>query len=226
MVTIKDKLGEIKSIRQAIGKDYVKPDLAKLEKMQGDLQESTEAMDYLKVTRGLAEDSIEHFKLGYDKDREAIAIPVFKNEELINIKYRYLHPEKNKSGLRYTSERGAETWLYNEKGIENGKKKGGILVVEGEFDLMSAWQAGIKNVIAPASGKDSYGVWLELLDSIPKIYVAFDNDEGGKQTNKKFADRIGVEISFEVSYPDGIKDSNEFFSKHNRELSVSLIIKS
>ena len=84
-----------------------------------------------------------------------------------------------KRNLKYTQEKGCEVWIYNEDGISRGQSKGGVLITEGEFDCMSAWQAGFKNVISPASGKDSYGVWIELLDSIPKVYIAYDNDKAG-----------------------------------------------
>ena len=94
---------------------------------------------------------------------------------------------------------------------------GAVLIVEGEFDLMSTWQHGIKNVISPASGKDSYGIWLEQLDHIPKVYIAYDNDTAGKEASMKMADRIGIDKCFEVEYPEGTKDANEFFKKHTFE---------
>lgn len=203
----------IKSIRETFKVDYDKPDPEKIDKFIADLQESEEAMNYLKNERGFTEKTIEHFQLGYDKKRDAISIPIFKNKELINIKYRLLNPKRNK----YSSERGAENWLYNERGVDYGKAKGTVLVVEGEFDLMACWQVGIKNVVSPALGKNSYGVWIELLDNIPKVFLAYDNDKGGKETSAEIADRLGVDKCYEVIYPDDIKDANEFFQKHTVE---------
>lgn len=210
---------EIRSISQVASQDYTRPDPKKVEQFIEDLQSNTEAKDYLKVQRGFTEETLTHFKVGYDKSKDAIAIPVYKDKELINIKYRFLKPDK----IRYTSERNAETWLYYEEGIEEAKKKGGVLIVEGEMDLMSVWQAGITNVVSVASGKDSYGVWIELLDRIPKVYIAFDNDEGGRTSSKKFAERIGLDKSFEIIYPEGIKDANEYFNKHDKTEFVKLI---
>lgn len=209
------------SIRQAVGKDYIKPPRDSLDKMKEALWNDTgqEALTYLKNERAFNEETIRHFELGYDESKNAVAIPVFKNKELINIKYRLLNPDKAK----YTQETGAEVWLYHEEGIEEARKKGGVLVVEGEFDLMACWQAGIKNVVSPASGKDSYGVWLELLDTIPRVYLAYDNDEAGKSTAVKFADRTGVEKTFEVKYPSGIKDANDFFKQGTKEDFLNLI---
>lgn len=209
----------IKSIRESIGVDYKKPEESKVKEFIGSLQENQEAIDYLKVERGLTEETIKHFKLGYDAKRDAISIPVYKRGELINVKYRFLKPNKQK----YSSEYGAETWIYNDDGIDLGLKKGGVLVVEGEFDLMSAWQVGFKNVVSPAFGKDSFGIWIEQLDNIPKIYIAYDNDSGGKSSAVKMAERLGIEKSYEVCYPEEIKDANEFFKSYTKEDYVELI---
>lgn len=212
---------QIKSVRQTLGRDFKRPPREKLDTMMAALRsdEGLEAMTYLKNERGFSQETIDHFNLGYDSGRNAVAIPIFKGEELINIKYRFLKPDK----VRYTSESGAETWIYHDKGIEYAKQKGGVLIVEGEFDLMSCYQNGVKNVISPASGKDSYGVWLEMIDTIPRVYVAYDNDEPGKKTAFQLAERVGVEKSYEVKYPVDVKDANEFFKKHTREDFLAII---
>lgn len=203
---------KIQSLRETIGKNWIRPDPKKLEQYIENLQNTQHAVDYLKNERGFSDATIEHFRLGYNQETNSIAIPIFKNGELVNIKYRLLDGE-----TRYTSERGAETWIYNEEGIEEAKKKGAVIVVEGEFDLMMVWQSGITNVISPASGKDSYGVWIEKLDNIPKVWIAYDNDIGGKETGIKIAERLGVEKCFEVNYPIGFKDANDYLKKHTKE---------
>ena len=187
-------------------------------------------MDYLRITRGLNNETIEHFNLGFDKDKNAISIPIYKRGELVNIRYRFIFDEidialkhKGIKPNKYTQEKGCEVWLYNEDGIDKGMAKGGVLVVEGEIDCMSAWQAGFKNVISPASGANSYGVWIDLLTSIPKVFIAYDNDNTGKQVARDLADRIGTDKCFEVLYPEGIKDANEFFQKFDAETYKNLI---
>jgi len=199
---------KIQSYRDSVGGVYSKPDKNKLDEFKKQLKLTPHALDYLNIKRGLSESTIDNFELGYDQSKDAIAIPVFKKGELINIRYRYI--DENKTP-KYTQEKGCEVWIYNEDGISKGQEKGGILITEGEFDCMSAWQAGFKNVISPASGKDSYGVWIELLDTIPKVYIAYDNDKPGKGASLQMAERIGTDKSFEVVYPDGVKDANDFF---------------
>lgn len=208
---------KIQSVRDMLpdARQFIRPNPEKLEQFKKDLFENEIALSYLKIDRGLAEDTIKHFNIGYDKEKEAISIPIFKNGELINFKYRVIIPKEKQP--KYFAEKDCEVWMYNDEGADIGKKKGAVLVVEGEFDCMSAWQSGLKNVVSPASGKDSYGIWLELLDPIPEVYIAYDNDKPGKEASYKFAERIGVEKCKEVSYPEDVKDANEFFKKYTKD---------
>lgn len=201
----------IQSLRDIAGQSYIKPDKSKVDGYEKSLGYSTPALDYLK-SRGITDETALHFRLGYCESRKAITIPIYKDGELINIKYRFLNP----NGAKYMGETGAENWVYNEDGFDHAEKLGGVLIVEGEFDLMSVWQTGVRNVVSPSSGKDSYGVWIERLDKIPRIYIAYDNDEAGKGASKQIADRIGVEKCFEVKYKDA-KDANEFLLENTGE---------
>lgn len=212
-----DFRAKIQSMQQVVGVDYTRPDPAKLDGMIADLRDSP-AWVYLTKERGLKEETIEYFRLGYDKTKNAVAIPHFKGDELINIKYRFLKPKD----IRYTSEPNAEQWVYHDVGFreahEKAKKgKVGIAVVEGEFDCMSLWQMGFTNVVSPGSGANSYGVWIELLDKINLVYLAYDSDEPGQAAAKELAERVGVEKCMNVNYPDKFKDANEYMLKHTPE---------
>lgn len=219
---IEDRITSVKDMIGGNIRQYIRPNPERLDFFKKELLASEDALNYLKIERGLAEDTIKYFQLGYDKEKDAIVIPVFKNNELINLRYRLLNPTEKQS--KYIQEKDCEVWLYHEQGIDTGLKKGAVLVVEGEFDCMSAWQSGIKNVVSPASGKNSYGVWLELLEPIPEVYIAYDNDKPGKDESGKFAERIGVEKCKEVTYPEDIKDANEFF-KTKSKVDFLILIK-
>lgn len=217
-----DITDKIRSLRESVGVKYVRPDPKKVDFFIENLFNTRhpQALEYLTSLRGLTHETIKHFKLGYDIERGAIAIPIFKGNELINFKYRYLESGGEKSG-RYTSERDAETWVFNEDAIEDGKRKGGILIVEGEIDCMSAWQMGIKNVVAPSAGAQSYGPWLEQIDKIKRIYIAFDNDDAGKKAGENMAERLGSERCYRVVWPD--KDANDFLLRHPQDDIKDLI---
>lgn len=204
---IKNKL---QSLQQTLNVAYTKPDVHKFEQMVENLRGSP-AWGYLTKERGFTEETIEHFKLGYDTKKNAVAIPHFKNGELINIKFRFIAPKET----RYTSEPNAEPWVFHEEGFIVGKDKGAVAIAEGEFDCMALWQMGFKNAVSPGSGANSYGPWIEIVDTIKSAWIAYDNDEPGQSAAKQLAERIGVEKCRNVRYPEGTKDANEFMLKHN-----------
>ncbi len=210
-----DFLGQIKSIGQTMGVEYTRPDRTKVGEYQKAL--SPEAIAYLKG-RGFTKDTVLHFRLGYRADYDAISIPVYKRGELVNIKYRLLNP----TTVKYMGESGAESWMFNDDGVIEGKKEKSVLIVEGEFDAMMCWQKGIKAVVSPAAGAQSYGVWLEQIDDIKKIYIAYDNDKAGKDAGREIAKRLGEEKAFIMEYPKGIKDANEFFEENELEDFIKL----
>ena len=201
---------KIESLQQAVNVSYTKPDPDRLQEMVDSLRDSP-AYTYLVEERGFTDETIEHFRLGYDSKKDAVAIPHFKGGELINIKYRFLNPKD----IRYTSEPNAEQWLFYDEGIEVGLSKGAIAIAEGEMDCISLWQAGFKNVISPGSGANSYGTWLESIDKIKQVWIAYDNDEPGQSAARELAERIGMEKCRNVAYPEGVKDANEFIMNYS-----------
>ena len=212
-------------MQQVAGVEYTKPDTKKLQGMIADLRASPEqseqaklAYSYLTEERGFTDETIDYFKLGYCKSKNAVAIPHFKDGELINIKYRFLEPDK----IRYTSEPNAEQWVYHDVGFDEAlskakKGKTGIAIAEGEMDAMSLWQMGFKNVISPGSGANSYGTWIEEIDKIKQVWIAYDNDDPGQGAAKELAERIGVEKCRNVTYPGKVKDANEFMIEFKGE---------
>lgn len=209
-----DITDKIKSLRESVGVSYVRPDPSKLQNYMQNFWSSghPQALEYMKVSRGLNEDTLKHFQIGYDIERNAVAIPIFKGTELINFKYRYLDADKHG---RYTSEHGSETWVFNEDAIRIGTSLGGILIVEGEIDCMSVWQTGVRNVVSPSAGKDSFGPWLEQIDKIKNIYIAYDNDKPGQESAEKMSERLGSERCYRVIWPE--KDANDFILGHPQE---------
>lgn len=206
---------EIVSLSETLGTQETSKNLSyeHVNELCENLKVNNEALNYLQHERGLSLETIDHFRLGYDIERNALSIPLFRQGEVVAIKYRFLNNEDK----RYDYEKGGKNWIYNEEGINIARNKGYVVIVEGEFDCMSSYQAGIKNVVSPASGKDSYGVWIELLDTIPRVYIAYDNDDSGKATAIKMSERLGTEKCFEINYPSDIKDASEFFNKYTIE---------
>lgn len=207
-----DLKSKIQSLQQTLNVAYTRPDPERVTEMINKLRGSP-AWDYLTKERGLTEETINHFNLGYDEKKKAVSIPHYKDGELINIKYRFLKPKD----IRYTSESNAEQWLFNDAAFEVASQKGAIAIAEGEFDCISLWQAGFRNVISPGSGANSFGTWIETLDKLKSIYIAYDNDDAGQAAAKELADRIGIERCKNVMYPEGFNDANDYVKEHTPE---------
>jgi KaiC/GvpD/RAD55 family RecA-like ATPase len=207
---------EIATIGGTIGSQYKKPNSNDLQmySLNISLLETSPAKDFLRNNKGLANDTIQHFNLGYDQYRDYVTIPETKDREIVNIAYRSLLTDTKQ---KYLKERGCENWIFNEEGIEEAKKKGGLLIVSNQFDAMSAWQVGIKNVISIPVGKNAIGQWITLFDNIPKIYICFENNKEMKRFGIDFADRIGYEKCLELQLPEGIQDLNAYFKEHSSD---------
>lgn len=137
---------------------------------------------------------------------EVMCFPYFRAGELINIKYR-----GGKKTFKLVS--GAELIWYNfDQLIENDE----IIIVEGEFDLLSFVENGYDNVISPPNGAK---IKSEFLDSSinlfenKKVYLATDCDTPGIEFRDELIRRIGAENCFLVNFKD-CKDANEYLIKY------------
>jgi DNA primase len=96
-------------------------------------QDGKQALDYLR-SRGIRDDTIRHFRLGYRAFPRGISIPGIVNGQLWYLKFRQSNPKHAK----YICETGSKpAALFNADEILPGYCG---LAVEGEFDTMLAWQ--------------------------------------------------------------------------------------
>jgi twinkle protein len=150
----------------------------------------------------------------------AIAFPYYVNGELINVKYR--DHRKN-----FRLEAGAQRCFYGVDDITNATS---IVIVEGEIDKLSLWEAGIRTCLsvpdgAPPVNSTDYSSkfdylndsWLLIqLKSIEKIIIAVDNDEPGNKLEEELSRRLGKEKCHKVVWPEGCKDANEVLVKYGK----------
>ncbi len=72
----------------------------------------------------------------------ALAFPYYRNGQIVNIKYRT--PDK-----KFWQVKGAEKILY---GLNDIKDANEIIIVEGEIDKLSLFEAGIRNAVSVPDG--------------------------------------------------------------------------
>ncbi len=91
------------------------------------------------------------------------------------------------------------------------RKAGRAVVVEGNLDVVSSFQRGVKNVVA-AAGTALTEHHLKALGRLSaEVALAFDADEAGLKATERaidLAQRCGVNLSV-ASLPDGAKDPDE-----------------
>ena len=103
--------------------------------------------------------------------------------------------------------------LYQAK--EAIRKSDAAVIVEGNLDVVSSHQAGIKNVVATAGTAMTLQHLKALSRLAGRIRVAFDGDRAGVSATERainLAQEIGVELEV-VSLPDDVKDPDELIQK-------------
>ncbi len=171
---------------------------------------AAEALKYLILERKLSLTTIQAFRVGYNQEQHEIAIPVFKDGELIDYKYRGI---TEKTFRRHP---GSETWVVNERAFQYAEEDGYIVCVEGEFDAMALWNIGIRSVISTTGGSQGATPWVTKIPDKIKVYICYDNDDAGQDAAQKLAERIGIERCYNIVL--SVKDPNDFIREgHTKE---------
>lgn len=103
--------------------------------------------------------------------------------------------------------------LYQAK--EAIRKSDAAVIVEGNLDVVSSHQAGVKNVVATAGTAMTLQHLKALSRLAGRIRVAFDGDRAGVSATERainLAQEIGVDLEV-VSLPAGVKDPDELIQK-------------
>ena len=183
---------------------YISP--KEIEEMQDRLWDNDEAFNYLTLKRGFTEESIEYFKLGLKEvdGKSTIVIPFFdKTDTCVGLKYYYFTNPAGVSKMRF--EKNSKIQAYNLNNIDVTKE---LVVTEGEFDAITAWQVGYKNTISIPNGASGINGWTQEIEGGSTYLLCFDNDQAGQEGANRFAEQVGRSVCFRV-FPK-LKDLNEY----------------
>ena len=176
---------------------------------------SLSTLSNLKVTSG------DEFMPQTGKNESVIKFNYFIASSLINIKYR----DGRKNFKLY---KGAEKVFYNIDSIANANE---CVIVEGEMDVLSLHEAGVKNSVSVPNGATLGNNNLDYLDNCidyfvdkEKIVIAVDNDEAGQALQAELIRRLGAEICYVADFND-CKDANEYLIKYSKEELADVILK-
>lgn len=194
------------------GKAFTLPDEKEALEAHERLLKNPEALEYVTKTRGISKEAVEHFRLGLDVDEAGVrwlTIPHYERGKLLNVKSRRLPPIPPDAKNRFKRVTGCRSILFNSDFLEENPEE--AFVTEGEFDAISLWDQGIKNVVSGTTGAGSFEAsWIDALGKVKKIFICYDPDEVGQRGARELARRLGYERAFNVLMPYG-HDVNDFF---------------
>lgn len=93
-----------------------------------------------------------------------------------------------------------------------------VFVVEGNFDQISMFEAGVKNTVAVCGTAFSKNHLIKLSRYTDKITFFLDGDAGGKKSTSQIFNKFinkGIKLRF-IELPSKYKDAGEFFLNSNK----------
>lgn len=187
--------------------------------------EGKAALDYLHHERGLVDSTIKHFKLGYVHDpfpvdrmhAKSISIPYMNPGGVFDIRFRR-GPEQSDSAPKYSSVAGSKTTIFNVEEIDD--KNQFIIIGEGEFTAIMAWQIGLPAIALP--GVKSFKRYhRHLFEGFSRVYICGDGDEAGIGFNNELAGQLRNGVP--VGMPDG-EDLDSYCRKFGADKTRKLIL--
>ena len=146
------------------------------------------------IARGLTGAASKEFGLGYSSSgffSGRITVPIHNHRnELVGWTGRATRPDQN---AKYKNSADSDlfqkkTLVFNEpRALEAAREAGTLIFVEGHLDVVSMWQAGIRNVVAMQGTGAPEKFVLERLGRVVKNFVlCYDGDAGGKKAVEQF----------------------------------------
>ena len=103
---------------------------------------------------------------------------------------------------------GSKATLYGRSRLDHARKAGQVLVLEGESDTWTAWNAGLPAVSVPGAGTWREE-WARKLSGIANVYLWREPDSGGDTLiGKAISDLPDASI---IEAPAGIKDLSDLW---------------
>jgi twinkle protein len=143
--------------------------------------------------RGISQPTLNAFEISEEKvyqpakgkEMNCITFNYFEGETLVNKKFR-------SAAKDFTQIKGGKPIFYN---VNNAIGRDKVYIVEGEFDVLAMYEAGIKNCISlPSGANDNDDYWINsepYLRDVKQFVIAVDNDDKGIAIREKIAQRLG-----------------------------------
>ena len=191
---------------------------------------------YLK-TRGISQETADRMKLfsaekwfsRLNRKTQAVGFPYYRGGALTAAKYRSIEDKD------FIQDGGGAHDLF---GIDNVNTDLPLIIVEGEIDALTLIECGIPNAVSvpggaplkvsegkvhPSEDKRFSFIWNanEIIDAVPSVIIATDNDVPGQALAEELARRIGKDKCKLVKLTH--KDLNEVFLAEGKDAVIKII---
>ena len=178
--------------------------------------------EVLSVRRGLTNETLQRFKLGWDGDR--ITIPIYNEyNSIVNFRrYKWNSTDDQWKVLNYVDEHENAYGEVRIFGIEQvlDEEVPYIVWCEGEMDRLCAEQHGFFAACATSGAGTWRPEWTRLFRGKKKVYLAQDNDEAGCNATLKLCEKLYRVVDvYVVQWPENFPDKGDitdFFTKCNQ----------
>ncbi len=181
----------------------------KIDELYNYLGSSEEAKEYFK-SRGINEESMHHFKLGYSPKQNMVVVPVHSPDGLpVGIVGRSISEKRFKNSNSLPRRKT----MFN---IHRAKRMGDkVIIVESTFDAIRIHQAGFPNVVATLGGHISPENILLLNKYFNTITIMTDSDVAGRDLGLHIANKLRMKnilwasYEYDKIYPHDAKDAGD-----------------
>jgi twinkle protein len=180
------------------------------------------ALDFLTKERGISLEVLELYQVGardvlfFSQDKKevhtCVTFPSIHGNVVPRIKVRSISDKKNQRCIPAGSAPGFFGWHT----IPNDAKS--VIITEGEFDAMAAFQGtGLAAISLPNGARSMPVELIPCLERFEKIYLWLDDDATGQEGADKIAKKLGLSRCFVVrcrgTDVNGPKDANDVLKK-------------
>lgn len=175
--------------------------------------------DMLRERRGLTDETIREFQLGWDGDR--ITIPIYDEyNTLVNFRrYKWNSTNDQWKVLNYVDEYDNTYGEVRIFGIDRVVDSTLDYVVwsEGELDRICNEQHGFPTACATSGAGTFKPEWTKYFRNKKRVYIAQDNDEAGRIATQKLCEKLYRVVDvYVIQWPDAFPikgDITDFYTK-------------
>jgi DNA primase len=169
------------------------------------------------ISRGINEESMHHFKLGYSSSQNMVIVPVHSPDGIpIGLVGRSIEGKAFKNSTNLPKSKT----LFN---VHRAKRIGdNVIIVESSFDAIRVHQAGFPNVVATLGGFLSKEQHHLLNRYFNKITIMTDSDEAGRELGKSISNKLRNKdvlwgsYTYGKIYPHDAKDAGDMSDEEIR----------